>query len=109
MILEGKGPTEIHKCLKALYKDIGPSYDIVKYWAKQFKLGRDSIEDDPKSGRPATSQNSEMAKNFEGLVLQDRRISVNSIANTLKISIKSAHTILHEQLHMNKVSARWVP
>jgi hypothetical protein len=36
-----------------VYGESSPSYSTVKDWAKQFHLGRESIEDDPRQGRPA--------------------------------------------------------
>ena len=35
----------------AVYGESSPSYYKVKFWSKQFKGGRESIEDDPHTGR----------------------------------------------------------
>jgi histone-lysine N-methyltransferase SETMAR len=45
----------------------------------------------------------------EKLVIEDRRISVVRIAEATGISPTSVHRILHESLHMNKVSTKWIP
>ena len=47
---EGNG-SKVERML-AVYGDNAPSEYQVKYWSKQFKWGRKSIEDDPRSGRP---------------------------------------------------------
>lgn len=39
----------------------------------------------------------------------DRRITIEKLAHIVQISRESVRVILHEHLHMNKVSARWVP
>jgi hypothetical protein len=36
----------------AVYGESAPSYYKAKFWSKQFKWGRESIEDDPHTGRP---------------------------------------------------------
>ena len=41
--------------------------------------------------------------------MNDRRLSVYFIAESVGISIGSAHSILRQNLMMKKVSARWVP
>jgi transposase len=48
-----KSPAKIKRRLDAVYGESSPSYSIVKEWAKQFRLGRESIEDDTRQGRPA--------------------------------------------------------
>lgn len=40
---------------------------------------------------------------------RDRRITTESEANTVNISVGSAHAILVESLGISKFSARWVP
>ncbi|KAF2361193.1 Transposase type 1 [Trinorchestia longiramus] len=43
------------------------------------------------------------------LIEKDRRITTESVADTLNISVGSAHTILVDSLGLSKLSARWVP
>jgi histone-lysine N-methyltransferase SETMAR len=43
------------------------------------------------------------------MVLDDRRIKVNEIAETTGISKEHVEYILHEELDMKKLCARWVP
>ena len=52
LIKDGKKPKEIHKRMKSVYGDFSPSYYQVKLQSKQFKWGRESIEDDSHSGWP---------------------------------------------------------
>lgn len=106
---EGVKSSEIHQRLVNVYGASAPSCRTVEHWAIEFKHGRESVEDDPRSGRPATAQNEEMIEKIEAMVMEDRRISARRIVETLDISHGSVLSILHDQLHMNKVSARWVP
>lgn len=109
LTLEGVVYTEIHDRLKNIYTDSAPHRTTVCRWANEFKRGRQSIEDDPRSGRPATSQNEENIDKIEKIVMEDRRITIDQLADILKISSGSIHSILHDQLRLSKVSARWVP
>ena len=43
------------------------------------------------------------------LILEDRRISAKSIAEQLGISLDWVGSIIHEDLDMRKLSAKWVP
>ena len=76
---------------------------------QNLKRGRDSLEDDPRPGRPADVISQEMIDRVERLVLNNRRIKVAELASECGISIGSVYTIIHEHLGMSKVSARWVP
>jgi hypothetical protein len=43
------------------------------------------------------------------MVLDDRRMNVCEITETIGISKERAGYILHEELHMKKLCARWMP
>ena len=42
------------------------------------------------------------------IVREDRRITLRSLSETLKISLGSTHTLVTEKLNMRLVCARWV-
>ncbi|RUS86550.1 hypothetical protein EGW08_005689 [Elysia chlorotica] len=66
-----------------------------------------TIED--KEGRPTSVVTEKNVSTVEGLVKQDRRITVKQLASETRISVGSVEKILHDHLNLNKVSARWVP
>ncbi|KAM8718685.1 hypothetical protein ACLKA7_001404 [Drosophila subpalustris] len=43
------------------------------------------------------------------IIMSDRKVKVREIADILKISAGSVHTIIHEHLGMKKVFSKWVP
>jgi len=51
----------------------------------------------------------EIIDQIHGLILEDRRISAKSIAEQLGISRDRVGSIIHEDLNMRKLSAKWVP
>ena len=88
--------------MKSVYGESSPSEYQVKFCSKQFKCGRTSIEDDPRSGRPVEVTSSEMSQKVETLILQDRRIKIATISKDLNISEPSVLKIIHEHLWMSK-------
>ena len=100
---------EIHRRMADVYGDSSPKYSTVAKLSAEFKRGRDSLEDDPRPGRPADVISQEMIDRVERLVLNNRRIKVAELASESGISNGSVYTIIHEHLVMSKVSARWVP
>ena len=51
----------------------------VQKWAAEFKRGRDSLEDDRRSGRPGTATTQENIDRVHHVVMDERRLTVNRI------------------------------
>ena len=73
---EGAKAKEIHWRMADVYGDSSPKYSTVAKWSAEFKCGRDSLEDDPRPGRPADVISQEMIDRVERLVLNNRRTKV---------------------------------
>ena len=67
------------------------------------------MESDARSRRPSISQNDELIDQVRTLVTQDRRVTVRELAEVLGISSGSVHSILTDDLSMQRVSAKFVP
>ena len=48
----------------------------IKMWHKCFKDGRDSVESDPHSGRPATSRTPENVECVQSVINKDQLLTV---------------------------------
>jgi predicted transcriptional regulator len=59
--------------------------------------------------RPSTSRNANVVENVCSLILEDRCLTVQEIADEVGISTGCAHSILTEDLHMCRVVAKFVP
>ena len=105
----GKTPTESHNLLIEAYGDSALSRARVYEWHKRFKDGRESVENDDGAGRPNTSINKEKVLQVSNILQEEPRLSVGIIAARVGISVGSCHSILHEQLGMNRVCSKWVP
>jgi len=75
----------------------------------QFKRGDFSACNAPRHGRPETVTTLEIIDQIHELILEDCRISAKSIAEQLGISRERVGSIIHEDLDMQKLSAKWVP
>ena len=58
LVLEGQSSKQVEERLTSVYGQSSPSSSTIKRWVKEFQRGRESLEDDPRSGRPTTSVNS---------------------------------------------------
>jgi len=85
-VKEGLTPNEIHSKVIKVYGDSSPSFSTIKKWAAEFKRGRTSLEVDPREGRPKSATTPEITEQVHDMVLDDRRMKVREIAETIGIS-----------------------
>jgi len=108
-VKEGLTPNEIHLKFINVYGDSSPSFPTIKKWAAEFKCGRTGLKDDPRNGRPKSATTPEIIEQVHDTVLDDRQMKLREIAETIGISKEHVGYILHEELDMKKLCARWVP
>jgi len=85
-----------------------PYYAIVKNWVAEFKPGDFSTCDALRPGRTKTATTLEIIEQIYRLIFEELRISAKSIAEHLDISRERVGSIIHEDLEMRKLSAKWV-
>ena len=101
-------PKDIHADMFATLGDDFPALSIVKKWATEFKRGRESLEDDTRSGHPASATTKENIGRVHHMVMDDRHLTINQIAQ-VAICRKRVENIFQKELDMSKVSALWLP
>ena len=108
--LLGKSAHDIHVDLVQVYSMKGAlSYPGVRRWAQRFRVGRESVEDDPRAGAPVTAVVPKYSSAVKELVDSDLHITVKELAHIIGISTGSVDHILKSKLNLSKVCARWVP
>ena len=107
--LKGYNAKQTEKELKEVHKDDGPAYSTITRWASEWKRGRRTIRDASRSGRPADAATLENITRIQKLIENDRRLTIKQISKKMNISRGTVHTILHEEMGLSKLSARWVP
>ena len=75
----------------------------------QCKRGDFSTCVAPRPGRHKTVTTPEIIDQIHELILEDRRISSKSIFEKLGISRERVGSIIHEDLDIGKLSAKWIP
>jgi hypothetical protein len=76
---------------------------------RQFKEGREDVQDDPRSGQPKTQRTDANVDRVQTLVHSDRSLGVRVIAEELNMSRETVRQIVNEDLGMRKFSAKMVP
>ena len=102
-------PKEIHAILTETLGEHAPPYATIKNCVAHFKCGDFSTCDAPHPGRPKTVTTLEIIDQIHELILEDRWILAKSVAEQLGISREQVGSIIHEDLDMQKLSAKWVP
>ena len=105
----GNSGAEISRQLQRVCGSDAPSERTVRNWIQQFVEGRETAERVDTPGRPPTAVTTETISQLEDLIADDPRITVRQMGTVLGIGQSAINTILHEHLHLNKVTARWVP
>ena len=106
MHLTRRSPVEIHDDMVETFGEDDPSYSTTENWCENFKHWRCSTKGEAFPGWP-----NEVVTLWKGdavldTVMRDRRVTTRRLATIHSISKTSVNRILHEQLNMNKVSAR---
>ncbi|KAF7265070.1 hypothetical protein GWI33_021592 [Rhynchophorus ferrugineus] len=70
--------------------------------------GEMSAEDGERSGRPKEVVTDENIKTIHKMILNGRKLKLNEIADTLKISTERVHHIIHEYLGTRKLCTMWL-
>ena len=105
--LLGKSAAEIIVMLKTAYGDAALSKTRVYEWFSRFKNEEMSIEDQPRSGRPATSRSDENVDKINALIREDRHRTIDQLCEMSGISWSSIQRILSEHLHIGRVAAKF--
>ena len=99
---EQTGIETFNKLIQA-YGEHAFSRSHVFKWYKAFSEGRESIKDEPRSGRPSTSKTDNNVEIVGAHVWSDRRLSVRMTASQLNLNHTMVHQILTEELAMKKL------
>ena len=95
--------------LKKFYGNGAFKYATVCKWVRRFNDGRESIENDPRVGRPDFVLTEKNVATVKILIEEDTRYTVQEIEELSGIHSSSVLKILRERLGLRKICARRVP
>jgi transposase len=102
-VKEGLTSNEFHSKFVKVCGDSSPLFSTNQKWTAEFKCGRTSLEDDPREGRPKSATTPEIIEHVHDMMLDDRRMKVREIAETVGNPRERVGYILHEELDMKNV------
>ena len=67
------------------------------------------MRDDERCGRSRKIRISEMIGQINDFMNRDRRVSIKTLSSQFNVSVGAVHTIIREELKMQKICAKFVP
>jgi len=104
----GKTATECYEMLTTAFGEQAVGHSQTFQWFSRFKAGRNSTDDDERSGRPVSSSTPEMIERVHH-IREDRRRTIDEVSMLVGISHGTCHRILTEDLKMRCVTSKFVP
>ena len=82
----GRTATETCEMLVQVYGSEAVSRKCVYEWFKRFREGKETTEDEPRSGRPLTRRTPDMIEKMRQILVQNRLLPLRLIAEELGIN-----------------------
>jgi hypothetical protein len=102
-------PADIHRQLYEVYGKHPMSDSIVRRWVRYFNERRESVHDDPRSGRPSVV-NEDLVRAVEEKIQENKRFTISSLSlHFTLISRSPLHKIVSDKLRFRKLCSHWVP
>ena len=95
--------------MHAVYGDSCVGKTAVYRWISEFLSEKSPSNPVDGRGPPFSARDEQNIAQVKALVEGDQHSTVRELSDTCGLSIGTVHTILHDDLHMKKLAARWVP
>ena len=93
---------ETYRMYQKAFGDETMSQKNVNKWYKDFKEGRERVDDLQRSGRPSTSIHDQNINKIKEIVLVNRRLTIRELVDMVGISFGSVQTILGDHLGLRR-------
>ncbi|KAJ4441085.1 hypothetical protein ANN_10935 [Periplaneta americana] len=107
--LLGKTAAETVGMLRQAFDDDALGKSQVYEWFSRYKSGNTSTENMPRSGHPSTGRDDENIAKIKRAIDEDRRKTIDEVSEQTNLSWITVQRILTKDLHMRRVSAKFVP
>ena len=99
-------PQKRRECFRLLCDHLAWAW--VFEWHKRFKEARESVRDDERYGRRKEVRTQDLIGQIKNFMDKDRRVSIETISTQFDVNVETVHTIIHEELKMRKICAKFV-
>ena len=96
--LMAKNTVQAQQWLEKCYRENSTSKATIRRWYADFKRGR-----------PTEVATPENTKKIMKVILSDRKVKLQEIADILKLSKDTVFKVVHEHISMKKLYSKWVP
>lgn len=100
----GRTPTQTYEMMRTTSLNSHVSRSLVFRWHKRFKDGQDDLKDERGRGRQRDIATSSLTTSIREAVMEDRRLTVRTLAQRFDVGNGTVHRILKDELLMSKVS-----
>jgi len=103
----GESSELIKNKLTILFGDKAPKKTFIYTWMNAINDGRNSFNDEPRSGRPV--KHTELREIVQKIIEEEPFQSTRSISSQLGVNRESIRYILKEELNLRKFTCKYVP
>ena len=104
-----KNATETYGMLQTVFGASCMNRASVFEWHKRFMEGRESVRDDERCGMNKEVRTPELIGQIKNFMDKDRCVSIETISAQFDVSVGTVHTIIREELKMQKICAKFFP
>ena len=105
----GLAALQIFQFLVNAFGDNSPSICVVYRWIKKFKDGWKDFRDAPIPGRPRSARSEKNIALIREEIEGNPYVTIRQLSLMYGLSKGTIGLILHEDLRVRKVAAKWVP
>ncbi|XP_015792251.1 uncharacterized protein LOC107368876 [Tetranychus urticae] len=109
LVVQQKKLSEIYQELVDTYGQDAHSYSVTKYWANEWKCGRETAANVPSLGRPMEIDYSTVTPIIKKQMQEDRRISISRLADEYNLSLTTLFRIIRNDIELKKLTTKWIP
>jgi len=104
-VKQGRNGAETFEMLRTAFGEQCLSRGRIFEWHRRFKEGRDSVDDNPRSGRPTTSKTDDCVARVRELILANRRLTIRELSVEVGVSYGTCQAILAQDLNMRQCTS----